>query len=797
MLQIRKIREFTPRGSSVSKKFDAPFEPNITADSIKDLFTNTQKYVDQIPEKERFNVYYTLGHVPEDIEPKQRKWSWQEAIPFDIDGIEVAGETVDPKYFEVIGEALNVDLKKCVTMFSGNGLQILIKPKFEIKDVKWFKHNQKYYQFLCSRINDKLSDAGLAGEADASAFAPNRLFRLPLTLNKKPNKPERIAKLIYASTDPIDYDLKKASGLPDIDEKDHLSEEQLGYFKIDSSAVVDGCDFLKWMKAEPQNVSEPEWYAGLSVLARLDRGREISHEYSKGHPSYYDKETDRKIDQALEASGPRTCDNINKHWGRCKTCPHFKKVPSPISIKGPNFIATENTGFHLMGKKGALLPQYEDLRLFYDKEHTYINASDIHFRYEDTHYKEYHERFVDNYAQVHFNPPADNKKVAEFRGLVKRTHLKDASFFGHTTDRLINLSNGVLNIDTMELSEHDPKYGFKHCLGFSFDPIADAPTFKNHLKGITCGDPTLEANLLEYMGYCLANDKPKAQKMLVLTGSGQNGKSTFLEIIRTLGGAAVTSLGVTELGNSFYRQQLDGALFNIIEEMPNFAEKSFWEDMKGLITGAMVTASKKHKDPYTFVCKTKFVMTCNDLPKGANPNHGYFRRLLIVPFSAKFQGQGDDKDIADRIVKDELPGVLNMVLDAYHRLKANNWEFTQSDSVNAALSAYKLEADNVTRWCEEHLEIGECQGLEGAPSWMVRTNGGRIGANVDLMYKDFKTWCEDEGERAVSRIHFSKRLAWWYAAKTGSETNPIKRVRSGTERARVLDSVRHISDAAY
>ena len=153
--------------------------------------------------------------------------------------------------------------------------------------------------------------------------------------------------------------------------------------------------------------------------------------------------------------------------------------------------------------------------------------------------------------------------------------------------------------------------------------------------------------------------------------------------------------------------------------------------------------------------------------------------------------------MAQRIIKDELPGVLNMVLDAYHKLKTNNWEFTRSGAVEDALQAYKTEVDNVARGCEEHLEIGECQRLDGAPSWMIKTNAGWTGANVDLMYKDFKTWCEDEGERAVSRIHFSKRLVWWCAAKTGQKGVAIKRVRTGTTRARVLDSVRHISDTEY
>lgn len=803
MLQIRKIREFMPRGSKVAKKYDSPLKPDLTVTNIQELFSKLPDIIDNIPEEERYNVFYTLGHMPDTVEndPKHRKWSWQEVIPFDIDDIEVDGDSVDPKYMEAIGEALSVDLKKCVTMFSGNGLQILIRPKFQITDAKWFKHNEKYYQTLVSKVNDKLFEYGLKGEADASAFAPNRLFRLPLTFNKKPGKPERKARLLTDCTEPIEYSMKLASGLPDVEENEQISEKQLSYFSVDTESVLEGCNFLKDMKSHPQNVSEPEWYAGLSILSRLDDGEKLSHEYSKGHGSYSERDTSRKIRQSLEASGPRTCDNIHKMWGKCRECPNYKKVPSPISIKGANFIATSDTGFHIMPKKGgALVPQYEDLRRFYDQEGHYLNIGDIHYRWQGTHYKLFKDRWIDGYAQGHFNPVADNKKAVEFRGLVKRTNLEDDNFFQDTTHRHINLSNGILNIDTTNLEPHNEDFGFKHCLDFNYDPIATAPTFKKHLEDITQNDKTLEQNLLEYMGYCLANDLPFAQKMLVLTGSGQNGKSTFLRVLRAIGGSGVKSLGPRELVNGFYRQQLDGSLINIIEEMPAFVDKTFWEDMKALITGAPVTASMKNKDPYTFECKTKFIMTCNELPKGANPNHGYFRRLLIVPFNAKFQGQKDDKFIADRIIQDEMPGVLNMVLEAYHNLRNGGFNFTKAKAVDLALSQYQTAVDNVRGWAVEHIEFGD---PDPSQRGIISDSTGTTCLDVNEAYKHYRVWVEEEGERPVSREHFSRRLGH-YLVETGlpsmkklSGSSPVKRVSVAGKRSRVIYGVTWCSDDEF
>jgi len=770
MLQVRKIREFIPRGAKEPEKFDAPMSPDIIVSYIGDLFTKTKEILEQIPPKEHWNLFYTLGHTegktPE--ERKNRTWARQDVIPFDIDDITIGPDGMhDPRYIKALSESLGVDLTKSVTMFSGNGLQILIKPNFEITDVHWFKKNSKYYLALCSKINDKLLEYGLEGEADPSAFAPNRLFRLPLTINKKPGFPEREAVCVYANLETIEWDLQVASGMPLIDESETVTEKELSYFKVDSKAVLDGCEFLKHIKVNGDSASEPEWYAADSILARLDNGSALIHEWSSTHPSYSSHAVDRKIEQSLQASGPRTCENINSYWGKCQSCKHYKKVGSPISIRGASFIATQDTGFHRLGKRGAIVPQYEDLRRYYYQRENYINCNSVHYRWQAQHYLELPDVWIENYAQEHFSPTADNKKRSEFKGLVRATNIKPQDFFTTTTNRKLNLSNGVLDIDTMELTPNDPKYGFRSILPFPFDPQAKAPTFQTMLTNVTQDDQSLQSILLEFMGYALSSDQCRADKILILTGEGQNGKSRFLNILRALGGSGVTSLGVRDLQNAFHRQGLDGALFNVMEEVPPFSDQNVWEDLKALATGSLVTASKKFKDAYNFENKAKLIMTCNSLPKGTDPTHGYYRRLLIVPFEARFSAEDGNLDvnIDQRVIDNELPGVLNMVLEGYKRLKTNEYQFSRAVAVERALEAYKLETDNVSRWACEFLALGQPEDIKGAPVWMVKTSSGEVVAVVGDMHKDYAVWADSEGERPVSNVHFARRLKMWIEAE--------------------------------
>ncbi len=775
MLQIRKLREYTPKGQTVSEKYDSPLDPDLVFPNIESLLTNLQDTIDKIPESERYNLFCTLHNQPDDALGREKRiWGKQELIMFDIDGITFGK---DELYLQVIASALKVAPTAILQILSGGGYHFLVKLKDPIKDISFFDKNRLYYQVLCSRINDLLQVQGLLGAADANVFAPKFLFRLPLTLNRKPNREPLWVKLLHSHIEPIDLDLREVSGLPKLSDDDFMSEKELSYIKIDTSSVETGCEFLKFAKENQPSMSEPQWYAMLSILGRLEGGREKAHEYSKFHPDYTHTHTERKLEQSLKTSGPRTCDNVNSVWGSCKTCPHYKKIRSPISIKGVDFIATEYSGFHAIGLKGNLTPQYDDLRKYYQKKMPYLNVNDTHYQYLENYWQERTIRRVEEFAQDSFLPVCNNTMSSEFKGIIQRTNIREPNFFSESTDRHLNLRNGILNIDTMKLLPHSHEYGFRHLLPFDYDPQAECPTFEKMLGNVTLGDKALQDILLEFMGYALSNDDPRADKILILTGDGQNGKSRFLNILRALGGDHVTYLGVKDLANSFKAQRLDGAFFNIMEEVPPFADSEFWEMLKNLSVGGDITVEEKFKRPYDFKNKAKLIMTCNELPKGITPDFAHFRRLIIVPFNAKFSHELGNIDITidKRVIENELAGVLNRVLKAYHALFSRGYVFTASPLVDRAISEYRENMDSVARFAIDHLQAGESpKGLK-LPEWMKPDKEGRICADLQLMYMTYNAWCKSNGEHPVSFNPFSKRLRNAFSLNKNVE---VRRVRT-------------------
>lgn len=704
MIQIRQLREFVPRGGTKTKKYDKLFDPSITAPSVAELFADFGKYITQVPESERYNLYYT-SHP---CETTKRIWAGpQLVLPFDIDGIDVEKYA---EYHDPILGALGLEWDSTGVVFSGNGLQYVVQLQRPIESETFFNEYREHYKAVCGKINAALRAQNLPGSADPAVFSPSRLLRLPGTENRKTGKPTRWARLLQERIEPVDFDLVRASGLPAVLDTEQVPRDALKTFIVDSDAVKSGCEFLKWAKETPMELSEPQWFGLLSVVGRLKNGTEEAHAYSSGHPGYSHSETETKLQQALSSSGPRTCKNIGTLWDKCHTCPHFEKINSPISIRGENFIATEGSGFHSRhtGANGKMVlrPNYEDLRRFFERDHTYkiLGGSRICYVWTGKKYEELEDAYLENFAQKHFNPVATTEMVGEFRRLVQRTNLYSPEWFEETTHKKINFQNGVLNTETLELLPHSTELGFRSMLTYTYDPAATCPTFDRFLSDVTCGDQSLAAVLLEFAGYALSGDSCWAQKALVLDGHGSNGKSTFMSVLRALGGKDnYSSLTLSDLRGEGNRQMLDGKLFNMAEETPSRAlmESSIF---KNLVAGGETQVRQIYKKPYVMRNRAKLIFACNELPGSTDTSHGYFRRFLIVPFRATFSDSKGNKDsfIEDKLTR-ELPGVFNLVLRHYKNLTKNK-RFFESASTVAALQEYHTDVDTMRRFIFEETE---------------------------------------------------------------------------------------------
>lgn len=278
--------------------------------------------------------------------------------------------------------------------------------------------------------------------------------------------------------------------------------------------------------------------------------------------------------------------------------------------------------------------------------------------------------------------------------------LKEAENKSHTT--LINLNNGTFEITSRKqiLRPFDKSDFLTYQLPFDYNNEAEAPQFKKFLDRVL---PEIELQniLAEYLGYIFVkNSVLKLEKVLLLFGSGANGKSVLFEILMALlGRQNVTNFSLNRLtddqGNS--RAQLGNKLLNYSSEINGRLESSIFKQM---VSGEPVEAKLLYKDTQIITDYARLMFNCNELPKEVENTNAFFRRFIILPFRVTIPSQEQDKELSKKIIQTELSGVFNWVLNGLTRLLKNK-DFTHSKIVEDEVLQYQKESDSVLMFIED------------------------------------------------------------------------------------------------
>lgn len=769
-VQILGLREWTnPKGKKqIAERF---FDREWRAESVPDLFENIDSVLAQIPEEEHWNLYYTAASCKE---MHGRILEKQNIIPIDIDGI----DTDNPdKYVDLVSDELEIPKTDMGIVFSGNGLQFIIGTEATIEDVGFFDRERHLYKAMCGKLNQAMYRHGLAGKADTTVFSASRLLRLPNTKNIKKDKGVKQAYIINSTIKVLDFKLSEKTGLPPVVEGEHIHPRS--FVKLpppDTRGVLEGCDFIKHCASNQGALGEPQWYAMLSIVARLDDGDKLCHKFSEGHEQYDVDQTDFKIAQALDASGPRTCENIDTLWDGCNACPNKGKCRSPIMLKTDEYIGTQDTGFYDMvvdrnGIEKLGKPNYNDIVKYYYQCNPYTTmeiASIIHV-HDGKMWEDISRNRIHAFAEDNFDPKPTHKMCLEFEQKLKRTEVREQDWY--RAEGKINFANGVLRLADMQLLEHSTDYGFKYTLPFDYDPEAVCPRFDQFMNEITLDRQELIDILLEFMGYSVCNVDPLlGQKALILHGEGSNGKSVLIEVLRALAGKdnySTLSMG-NEINKLENRYQLSGKLFNISEETPtgSMVDSSVF---KALVAGGEVQARKLYCDAFSMRNYAKIIMACNELPRTTDFSHGMLRRLIIVPFDATFTRANRDIHLVEKLTE-ELSGIFNRCVAGYRGFISRG-SFAESTVVEQSIQSYVAENDTVMEFLEDECEILD----EGSISTMK-------------LYANYSHYCDSCNIKPLSKVQFGKRIKNRLLRKYGYDRS--SRFREGDRQVRGFTGIR-------
>ncbi len=348
------------------------------------------------------------------------------------------------------------------------------------------------------------------------------------------------------------------------------------------------------------------------------------------------------------------------------------------------------------------------------------------YRYQDGVYRLWAEQEVSKHIMGLLGNHARQHQVKEILGMLETSCNGSGEV---NRPGLLNLNNGVLDPKSGQLHAHSPEYYMTTQIPVEWNPKAECPSFEKFLQQVLPeeGQRTL---LMQLFGYALTADT-SFHKGFILLGSGANGKSVCMSILQALLGPNWSATGLSQLKQRFAIAELRNKTANISSEIN---VKDFVDDatIKQIISGDPIQADRKHKAPVKFSPMVKLIITANSLPKTFDKSHGYFRRWVILPFEITIPEEKQDRTLAQRIIENELSGVLRRSVVALRGLYESG-NFTIPESSRNALRDYEREMNPALEFFEER----------------VKTRPGQDLLLKDL-YEQYRYWCHSTGHQRMT-----------------------------------------------
>ncbi len=253
--------------------------------------------------------------------------------------------------------------------------------------------------------------------------------------------------------------------------------------------------------------------------------------------------------------------------------------------------------------------------------------------------------------------------------------------------------------------DHDPEDYITKVTSVSPDDRG-ADIWQDTLELIFCGDQELIDYVQRIVGMAIIG-KVYIEALIIAYGEGRNGKSTFWNAIARVLGSYAGNMSADALTVGCKRNvkpemaELKGKRLIIAAELEEGMRLNT-SVIKQLCSTDAVYAEKKYKAPFSFIPSHTLVLYTNHLPKVGASDAGTWRRLIVIPFGAKIEGDSDIKNFADYLVSNAGGAILSWIIEGACRVIAEGFNIKPPKVVRDAVAAYRENNDWLGKFLEEN-----------------------------------------------------------------------------------------------
>ncbi len=347
-------------------------------------------------------------------------------------------------------------------------------------------------------------------------------------------------------------------------------------------------------------------------------------------------------------------------------------------------------------------------------------------------------------AAIKMGYPEIEARDSAFIEKLHKQALQDGFFADREMEKRskINLLNCTLEItaNSVQLNEFDHRDFMTHQLDFSYDSETKNEAFQNYLN-VVLPEKETQQTLQEVAGYLFVKGL-KLEKIFFLYGTGANGKSVFFEVLAgVLGDESISSYSLEALTDNtgYYRAKIKDKIVNYGTDIK--LSKIDPGLFKTMASGEPIEARLPYGQPFVMKDYAKLIFNVNRLDNAnIEHTHGFYRRLLIVPFNRTLREDEQDRDLHKKILQNKA-GVLNWIIEGSERVIRNRDIFI---------------SEECQRFKEQFIKETDTAALFVEDENILRSDYEKI--HLKDLYIDYREFCSDNGYKLPSTRTLSKRL---------------------------------------
>lgn len=320
-----------------------------------------------------------------------------------------------------------------------------------------------------------------------------------------------------------------------------------------------------------------------------------------------------------------------------------------------------------------------------------------------------------------------------------------------------NVPNGTLSLKSGQLVPAKRDYFITKFSPVEFTDNADCPMWRRFLDDIFGGDRELIRYIQKAVGYSMTGDTSE-QCVFFLYGTGRNGKSTFLDVLREIFGDYVSNIQPetimvkNSMGNGINSDiaRLKGARMVTTVE-PNEGVRLNEGLIKQLTGDDAVTARKLYGNEFEFKPEFKLWMATNHKPIIRGTDDGIWRRIHMIPFTVQIPVDKVDRQLKSKLER-EYPAILRWAVEGC--LLWQREGLKQPRAVLDMTREYRREMDVISGFLDDRCEVGE-----------------GFSAKSSELYAAYSAWCESNTEFKMSNTKFGVEMEKRFARSKRMDGN--------------------------